>query len=131
MSKPVRPADITTVEGYKVNVSAIFDSGSFYTIVREDCLPKDALILRYKTAEYFGTAQKSGKLLSIGSIRLIVHVEGHYIKADAEVCPELSAELIIGAREMQSWDITIQNDNGKTTVHIGHDMNDPDIQTVL
>ena len=26
---------------------------------------------------------------------------------------------------------TIKNDNGHTTAHIGHDMNDPDIQTVL
>ncbi len=39
--------------------------------------------------------------------------------------------MLIGAGLMQMWDISIRNKNGHTKIHVGHDMNDPDIQTVL
>lgn len=131
MSKPTRKVEIETVEGFRTEASALIDSGSFHSLIQADCVPNGALIFRYKEPKTFGTAQEGGKLVSVGKIYLIVHLEGHSIDLDASVCPDLTAQVIIGAGEMQRWDISIQNANGHTSIHIGHDLNDPDIQTVL
>ena len=131
MSKPVRKAEIVTMEELRASINALFDSGSFHTLIRESCLPPQAMILRTKTPEILGTAEPGGSVKVIGRIVLKVLVEGHEIEVESRICPALSAEFIIGARDMQGWDISIRNENGHTTVHIGHDLNDPDIQTVL
>lgn len=56
MSKPVRQSVITTMEGLKGDVSALFDMGSFLSLIREDKLPQGALILHLKEPKIFGTA---------------------------------------------------------------------------
>ncbi len=131
MSKPVREVEIETVEGATARLKAVLDTGSFHTLIHEKCLPKNSLILRYKEPHSYGTAHPAGRLSTIGKVGLNVSIEGHTIEIEAKVCPELSADMIIGAGAMQMWDITIQNDNGHTTIRVAHDMNDPDIQTVL
>ena len=115
----------------KTNLTALFDTGSFHSLVREDKLPAGVIVTRLKTPKFFGTADVKGKIPATGVVDVEIHVENHDIFINAFVVPSLSADLIIGAGAMQMWDITIKNDNGHTSIHIGHDMNDPDIQTVL
>lgn len=131
MSKPVRQSVITTMEGLKGEVSALFDTGSFLSLIREDKLPEGTLVLRLKEPKMFGTADTGGQFTATSAVELEVHVENHDIFVPAFVAPNLSAEMIIGAGVMQMWDITIKNDNGQTTIHIGRDVNDPDTQSVL
>ena len=131
MSKPTRDVEIETADGKKAGVHAVLDTGSFYTIVREDCLPKGALVSKFKKKEIFGTARRGGKLSSIGFIPIKICLEGHWISGEARVAPELGSEMLIGAGLMQMWDISIKNKNGHTRIIVGRDMQDPDIQTVL
>jgi len=97
MSKPIREVQIKAATGSKGSVDAVVDSGSFYTIIREDRIPP----------------------------------EGRWIRDEALVSPHLGSDMLIGAKTMQAWDITIKNKNGHTTVHVGRDMSDADVQTAL
>ncbi len=131
MSKPVQKVVVTTFEGRKTDAEAVFDSGSFYTLVREDCLPEGSLIIRPGQSRYLGTEKEGSKISITGSVHLEIEIRGRQIEGEAYVSPDLSAQLLIGAGLMQMWDITIKNSNGSTTVEIGRDRNDPHIQTVL
>lgn len=130
MSKPVFEIEITSVDQKSSKVVAVFDSGSFPTIVRLDKLPSQQL-LKYTKPEIYGGAVQGSKLNVIGCTRLIVEYKGRMFYTIAEVAPQLSAEMLIGARTMQEWDITIKNKNGKTEITIGHDMRDPDLNMIV
>ena len=130
MSKPVLDIKIGKKEGKKCVVAALIDSGSFYTLIREDCLPADVRVDKYKTAEKLGMAGKGGHLRAIGETVLIMNINGHPISDEVRIAPDLKREFILGAGTMQKWDISIKNKNGHTQIIVGHDMNDPDIQAV-
>lgn len=130
MSKPVINISLTTLDKKMAKVPALFDSGSFYTIVREDCLPKTTTILRYKTVESFKTAAKEGRLRVTGETILTITIGKKVIRDSVLVSPDLSREMLVGAKTMQAWDITIKNSNGHTTVIVGRDMRDPEITEV-
>ena len=102
------------MDGCKARVMALVHSGSFHTFIREDKLPAGAMIIRAKEPKTFGLAETGTKLTAVGSVYVDVRLENHDINAYAFVAPNLSADMIIGAGEMQRWDITIKNDNGHT-----------------
>jgi len=131
MSKPILNIKFTTPEENKGTAMAEFDTGSFYSILQEDKLPKNTKLLTYKKKREFGTADKKGKIIISGKISLIIEIGKKMIEADAFVSPDLSTELLIGAQTMQSWDISIKNKNGKTTIVVGHDMRDEEITRVV
>lgn len=130
MSKPICKIEIRTVTGKRANVNAVLDTGSFYTIVRESCLPQKAQVTHTKK-EFFETARRGSKLEVTGSIVLKMKIATHWVRGEALVAPNLGAEMLIGAGLMQMWDISIRNLNGHTSIRVGRDMNDPEIQTVL
>ncbi len=130
MGKPVREIKIRTKDGKKGVVTALIDSGSFYTLIRQDCVPNGASVVRYEVPEKMGTAKKTGQVRAVASTEMVMIVEGHPIKDTVMISPDLKREFIVGAKTMQAWDITIKNKNGHTKIIVGHDMNDPDIQAV-
>ena len=77
MSKPIRKIKVTTMDGKKAAVEALIDTGSFYTIIREDCVPPGAKVIKYRTVEKLGTAKKSGQVRIVASAEMILDVEGH------------------------------------------------------
>ncbi len=131
MSKPLQTVTLTSTDQRQRRVPALFDSGSFYTIVREDCLPSSKAVLRYKVPRQLGTASKGGKVTVVGVTFLVIGIGKKKINESALVAKGLSREMIIGAGAMQAWDITLHNRNGSTRVHVGHDMRDPEITEVI
>lgn len=130
MSKPVREVEVTTVEEASASVQALLDTGSFFTLIREDRLPAGTQVPRYRKPKVFGTAARGGTIEVIGAVHLGVNLEGHPIEVEALVVPALTSEMILGAGAMQMWDISIRNKNGATAVEVGRDLNDPEIQVV-
>lgn len=130
MSKPIRTIKVKTMDGKRAEVEALIDTGSFYTIIRQDCVPPGAKVVRYRTVERLGTAGKSGQVRIVASAEMILEVEGHPINDDVRISPDLKREFVLGAKTMQAWDISVKNKNGHTKVVVGRDMNDPDIQAV-
>ena len=111
-------------------VSTLFDSGSFYTIVREDVLPETKFIHWYPLTKEFKTAGITGKVEIKGATRLIIEFNHHRIDEDVLISSNINREMIIGAKTMQAWDITITDKNGHTVVTFGKDMRDPEITEV-
>ncbi len=127
MSKPVREVTVSTMDERSASLKAVFDTGSFNTIVREDRIPAGATIERRLTPLEFRTAAQGGKLRVTGVVVLTMAIEDKLIQDDALVSPDLAQDMLIGAKTMQAWDITVQNQNGQTKIIVGHDMRDPDI----
>lgn len=131
MSKPVKEIHVTSLDGKSGAVKAVFDTGSFYTIIREDRVPSGAQIVREGAQQQFRTAAQGGKLEINGVLPMARIIIGEKIIEDSMlVSPNLAQEMLIGAKTMQSWDVSIINTNGQTDVVVKHDMRDPDITEV-
>ncbi|MBI4947725.1 MAG: hypothetical protein HY840_15140 [Bacteroidetes bacterium] len=131
MSKPIHEITIGTMEKKTNQVNTLFDTGSFYTIVREDVLPETKFVYWYPVPDEFKTAVKGGKLQIKGVTRLTIEYNNRKIvEGDILISSDINREMIIGAKTMQAWDIVINNKNGKTTVTFGKDMRDPEITEV-
>ncbi|MBI2891218.1 MAG: hypothetical protein HYY13_10600 [Nitrospirae bacterium] len=129
MGKPIRPVRISTLDEKTADIRAVIDSGSFYTIVRQDRLPATRSVF-LQTSPLELRAAQGGKLRVTGEIPLVIVLEGKQIRDSALVSPDLVQDMLIGAGTMQKWHIAILNNNGETTVRVGLDMRDPDITEV-
>lgn len=121
---------LKTTDDQVVQTTALFDTGSFYTIIREDILPSGTPVLRYREDKVFGTAGKEGQVRIQSVTELIVSIGNKMISTRAYISPDLRREFLIGAETMQAWDISVHTTNGKTEVRVGHDMRDPEITEV-
>lgn len=130
MSKPVLDVTVENVAGQRAALKAVVDSGSYYTIIRESSLPPNTPVLPYARPEEFKTAAKEGKLRVTGETGFIITMGDRVIRETALISPDLGRDLLIGAKTMQAWDISIRNRNGKTKVIVGRDMRDPEITEV-
>jgi len=130
MSKPVLAVKLSTTAGEKTTVPAVFDTGSFYTLIRQDCLPPRAVLQSFRQAPKLRAATRGSRVAVAGSTDMIITIGGKKILANVLVSSNLAREMIIGAGTMQMWDISIKNRNGKTRVIVGRDMHDPEITEV-
>ena len=130
MSKPVVTVTIVTARNKAASLPALFDSGSFYTIVRRDCLPLGTAIRPLATPMRLRAATRGSRLKIAGTAELVIRVGKKVILDDALVASNIAREMIVGAGTMQKWDISIRNKNGSTRVVMGRDMRDPEITEV-
>lgn len=72
MGKPVREVTLTTPEEKTTRANALFDSGSFYTILKENLLPPETHIVEYKTPREFKTAGQERKVRIRGFTELLL-----------------------------------------------------------
>ena len=126
--KPIFPITIYSLNKTSQNVNAVFDSGSYYTIIRQDKLPLNTVVI--ENNKTFRTANKQGNLEIIGETILIFQIGEKMIDDKVLVSADLGSDMLIGAQTMQSWDISIMNIKGKTKINIEHDMRDPEITEV-
>jgi predicted aspartyl protease len=129
MAKPVIEVKVAAPGKKKFSkLEALFDTGSYYNIIRADLLPAQATAMPFK--EKMGTAAKKGVVEISGVTVLHFDIGGRHIMDDVRISPNLNRELIIGAGTMQKWDISVQNTKGHTRVVLKKDMHDPDIMLV-
>jgi len=131
MSKPIQKVEIETIDKKTKSINALFDSGSFYSIIRSDSMPATKYLFKYPKPKEFGTANKKSILKIIGETSLVIKINNKKINETVLVAPQLSRDLIIGAKAMQSWHITVDNSTGETKIVVEKDMNDPDITEVV
>ena len=135
MSEPIYDIRISTPDGDSNPVLAVFDSGSFYTVVREDKVPQSATVEQRKKPALFRAAAKGSRVSVTGSVHLVLTVldsSGVEKEVDdvALVSPDLTQEMLVGAGTMQKWDISISNRDGVTRLEIGRDMHDADLTAI-
>lgn len=130
MSKPILPIRVTTLDEKTAEVRAVFDTGSFYTIIREDKVPKGASVLRRSTVKELRAASKGSRVTAVAEVFLVLTIGEKMVEDAALISPDLAQEMLVGAGTMQKWDISIMTTNGKTEVVVARDMRDPDITEV-
>jgi hypothetical protein len=128
MSKPVLDVTITTLDEQSNTLKAVFDSGSFYSILREDKVPAGATVVRRKTPRKFRGAARGSQLTVVGELPVVVAIGDRQIDDTVLVSPDLFQEMLVGAGMMQKWDISVITRNGLTEVAVGRDMRDPDLR---
>ena len=127
--KPIFPVTVFSLNKTSADLKAVFDSGSFYTIVRADKLPLNTQVINQEIT--FGTANKKASLSVIGQTILVIKIGEKMVQGEVMVSDELGSDMLIGAGLMQTWDISIMNTNGKTQINVKHDMRDPEINEVV
>jgi hypothetical protein len=130
MSKPVVEIQITTLDEKSAAVKAVFDTGSFYSILRADKVPPGANVIQRSEPRVFRTAARDGSLHATGELPVVMTIGDREVDDVVMVAPELSQELIVGAGTMQKWDISVVTKEGRTAVHVGRHMHDPDVTEV-
>ena len=130
MSKPIAEVLITTQDELIAKARAVFDTGSFFTILRQDKLPAGAAVVWKRIPREFSTAASGGKLRATAELVMAITIGEKTIEDSVLVSPDLAQEMLIGAGTMQKWDITIQNKNGETAIIVGRDLSDPDITEI-
>jgi hypothetical protein len=130
MTKPVLEIEITSAEGKARTVKAVFDTGSFYTLLREDRIPEGATVIARKDPHVFRTAARGQRFSAVAELPLVLTIGDKAVLDVALVTPDLSQEMLVGAGTMQKWDIGIITRQGRTEVSVGRHMKDPDITEV-
>ena len=69
MSKPVLPVTITNSRRKSVTIPAVFDSGSFYTLIRRDCLPAGTPLDPLNAPRTLRAASRGSRLRKKGSAK--------------------------------------------------------------
>lgn len=118
---------LTTRDEKSGYVKAVLDSGSFFSIIRKNKVPEGAQVVWWTSPQEFKTAAGGGKLKVIGELPLIITMDEKMVEDSVLISPELSQEMLIGAKTMQAWDISIINRDGETQIVVGRDIRDPDI----
>ena len=121
---------ISTSEELTATVSAVFDTGSFYSIIREDRIPAGAQIVRRSKPKELRAAVKGSRLVIVGEIPLVLAIGDKMIEDSVLIAPDLAQDMLVGAKTMQAWDVSIVTRNGDTKVEVGLDMRDPDVTEV-
>jgi len=127
--KPIFPVTVFSLNKTSADLKAVFDSGSFYTIIRADKLPVNTQVINQEIS--FGTANKKASLKVRGQTILVIKIGEKMVQGEVLVSDELGSDMLIGAGLMQTWDISILNTNGKTKINVTHDMRDPEINEVV
>jgi len=65
-----------------------------------------------------------------GELPVVMTIGDREVDDVVMVAPELSQELIVGRGTMQKWDISVVTKEGRTAVHVGRHMHDPDVTEV-
>lgn len=130
MSKPRLQIDVTTSEELTATLTAVFDTGSFDSIIREDRVPPGAVVVRRKTPKALRAAVGGSRLEIIGQIPLVLTIGDKRVEDAVLVAPKLAQEMLVGAKTMQAWDINVFTTNGDTKVEVGTDMRGPDVTEV-
>jgi hypothetical protein len=131
MSKPHLDVILTTADGKTSTANAVFDTGSYYSLLRGDKVPPGAIVTKQIPPQTFGTAAKGGQFSTTGVLPVILGIGDSEIDDVVLVAPELSVELIVGAGTMQKWDISVVTRNGRTEVLVGRDRRDPALTAVV
>ena len=74
MSKPIQNVEIMTRDAKAGKAVALFDSGSFYSIVRANHVPEGAMIIPFAVPQEFKTAAQEGTLRVTGEIPLVITI---------------------------------------------------------
>ena len=72
--KPILHIEIRTPDHLAETVRAVFDTGSFYTIVREDKAPSPASVVRRKSPRTLKAAARGSQLTAVGEVSLVLSI---------------------------------------------------------
>jgi len=95
----------------EAEVIAIFDSGSTYSCIEPELAKKLETLLPLPEPKHFGTAEKKRKVIAKEAVRLDFMLNGYTFSDEFMVIPNLSNQVIIGAKTLQAWRMKLDFEN--------------------
>ncbi len=94
-------------------LDALFDSDATYSFIRTDIAEKVEQLIPLPEPWEFGTAEKGRKIVVTEHISVSFYLDDTRFSDEFLVTDEISEEVIIGAKTMQSWRFKLDFENEK------------------
>ncbi|MBC8526402.1 MAG: retroviral-like aspartic protease [Candidatus Cloacimonetes bacterium] len=95
----------------EARITALFDSGSTYSCIRPENAQKIANIEKILHPFKIETASKGHFIEVKHAVRLDFYINGSHFSDEFIVVPNLSSDVIIGAKTLQSWRLKLDFEN--------------------
>ena len=90
---------------------ALFDSRATYSCIEPSLARKLGLVEKLPEAMTFGTAKDGEQLTATERISLNFYLEGYRFSDEFMLIPDLSEQVIIGAKTLQAWRMKLDFEN--------------------
>lgn len=102
-------------KGEKI-VSALFDTGSTFSLIRKDIAIDLGIVDKIRKPLKPETVEKGKRLKITEAVRLDFYLDGYRFSDEFLVVNNLSEEVIIGMKTLQSWHIKLDLENQKLII---------------
>lgn len=83
--------------------AALFDSGSTYSCIEPTLARQLEIVVPLPEPMVFGTGKDGETLQADEAVRLNFYIEGYRFSDEFMLIPDLSEQVIIGAKTLQAW----------------------------
>ena len=90
---------------------ALFDSGATYSCIEPSLARELGLVEHLPEAMNFGTARDGEQRTATEGITLNFYLEGYRFSDEFMLIPDLSEQVIIGAKTLQAWRMKLDFEN--------------------
>jgi predicted aspartyl protease len=97
-------------------VIALFDSGATYSCIKKELAEKLEIIIPIPEPIELRTAKESEKIIAKECIRIDFYLNGYRFSDEFIIIPELSEEVIIGAKTLQAWRLKLDFENDEVII---------------
>ena len=95
---------------------ALFDSGASYSCIVPELARQLEHVTRIPEPMTFGTAKDGQRLVATERVSLNFYLEGYRFSDEFMLIPELSEEVIIGAKTLQAWRMKLDFENDEVII---------------
>lgn len=100
----------------RTEVLALFDSGSSYSCIHPTFARQIEVVTELPEPMVFGTAKNGEQLVATERVSLNFYLEGYRFSDEFMLIPDLSEQVIIGAKTLQAWRMKLDFENDRVII---------------
>ena len=97
-------------------LKGLFDSGASYSCIDKELAQRLEIVTPLATPLMLGTAKKGENVAVKERVSLDFYLNGYRFSDEFMVIPDLSEEVIIGAKTMQAWRFKLDLENEEVII---------------
>jgi hypothetical protein len=97
-------------------LEGLFDSGASYSCIDKELAQRLEIVTPLATPLMLGTAKKGENVAVKERVSLDFYLNGYRFSDEFMVIPDLSEEVIIGAKTMQAWRFKLDLENEEVII---------------
>jgi hypothetical protein len=97
-------------------LDGLFDSGATYSCIERNLAESLAILEKITIPIKFETAEKKRTIVAKEAVRLDFFLNGYRFSDEFMVIPDISEQVIIGAKTMQAWRFKLDFENEEVNI---------------